>query len=201
MSQSTAIFNQSSANPELQSTLDSSPLYNSIQDEVAAEQEKQAVKWKYFYCLNDVIIGGQSKPFFLTIEQGTDFKSCEVTGSAFYCATPGTTINGVTYNSNSAFPMPNGGGNLAWASRGLQVMITDTRSGRTLTNNFVPFESLFSPGYGLNYQNTLDLRYFLYRNSKFKFDIRNNDTAPSAMVAGTAHYFNITLHGYKILTP
>lgn len=174
-----------SSNIELQGAIDDTPMFQTIEQEVESERTRQALKFKYFYTLNDTIAGQTSRPYFITIEQGTDFKCCQVTGSAYYYSATVPT----------SFPVPNSAGNAMFAARGLQVMVTDTRSGRSLTSNFVPFECLFAPGYGLTFQTPLDLKYFLYRNSKLRFDIRNTDNS------STTHQFSIVLQGYKILTP
>lgn len=172
-------------NPELAQMISADPVFSSIAAEVAHERKVQAQRWNYTYTLSDQIVGQQTLPFIITIEQGTDFKSCFLTGSAF------------SYDAVNAstFPIPNSAGVTAWAGRGLAVRITDTRAGRELTSGFVPFETIFTPGYGINFQKPYPFRYFFYRNTKLRFDIRNADNALRT------HAFTIELNGYKILTP
>ena len=173
------------SNPEMANAIAGNPVFTSLAQELAHEREVQAMKWNYTYTLSGDITGGQTLPFHVTIEQGTDFKSMYLTASAF------------SYSDahDTAFPIPNSGASVDWAGRGLAVMITDTRSGRTLTSNFVAFELLATPGYGLNFQAPYPFRYLWYRNSKIKFDIRCRDKT------NRTHYFEIALNGYKIMTP
>lgn len=176
-----------SSNPEMEAAFAKSPVFSSIQTEINHEREVQKQKYPYIYVLNDSIVGQTTSPFPLTIEQGTDFKCLFMTGSAFsYDADVADATN---------FPIPNSLGVTAWAGRGLSADITDTRSGRKLTSGFVPFELLFSPGYGLNFQDPIPFKYFFNRNSKVLFDIRNRD------VAARTHEFSIALIGFKIETP
>jgi len=176
---------QFSDSPELANQVASNPVFSSIAAEVEHERTVQAQRWNYTYVISDTLAGQVAAPFTMTIEQGTDFKCCFLTASAFsYSAGAATT-----------FPIPNSAGSTAWAGRGLSLRITDTRSGRDLTSGFVPFELIGTPGYGLNFQQPFPFRYFFYRNSKIRFDIRNADAA------ARTHYFAIALNGYKILTP
>lgn len=172
--------------PELAASISANPVFSALEDEVKHEREVQKMKWWYTYTLNDEIAGQTSKPFTITIEQGTDFKCCYMVASAF------------SYDGSnaSAFPIPNGGGLAWWAGRGLTLRITDTRSGRELTSGDCPFELFATPGYGLSFVKPFPFRYMFLRNSKIRFDIRNNDLAAHA-----SHKFSIALHGYKYLTP
>jgi hypothetical protein len=177
--------------PELAASIAANPVFAALEDEVKHERTIQAMKWWYTYTLNDTILGQTSKPFTITIEQGTDFKCMWMTASAF------------GYDAGeigSAFPIPNSSGNDDWAGRGLTVRITDTRSGRELTSGDCPFELFATPGYGTAFVKPFPFRYFFLRNSKVRFDIRNNDNAAFAASTG-GHRFSIALHGYKYLTP
>lgn len=174
-------------NPEMAQQIEDSPTFSAIAAEVAHQREVQAQKYFYVYTLNDEIVGQTTAPFNIQIEQGTDFWCQWITASAFsYDADEG---------DETTFPIPNSIGALSWAGRGLSLEITDTRSARKLTSGYVPFELLGTPGYGLNFQNPYPLRYFFYRNTKIRFDVRNRDNE------NRTHEFSIALAGYKILTP
>jgi hypothetical protein len=181
--------------PDLASAISANPTFAALQQEVEHERTCQSMKWWYTYTLADQIDGQTSKPFIMTIEQGTDFKCCYMTASVFsYSGTIPT-----------SFPIPNSGGLEWWAGRGLTVRITDTRAGRDLTSGDVPFELFATPGWGLSFIKPFPLHYFFLRNSKIRFDIRNMDNAARKKDPnGTYDYsqnFSIALHGYKYLTP
>jgi hypothetical protein len=173
--------------PELAASIAANPVFSALADEVTHERNVQAMRWWYTYTLNDSIAGQTSKPFTITIEQGTDFKCMMMVASAFsYDAAGG---------HESSFPIPNASGNTDWSGRGLTMRITDTRSGRELTSGDCPFELFASPGYGLSFVKPFPFRYMFLRNSKIRFDIRSNDNALRTQ------QFSIALHGYKYLTP
>lgn len=181
--------------PELAAYINADSTFSAIEQEAMHERKVQAMKWWYTYTLVDVINGQESKPFTITIEQGTDFKCCYLTASVFsYDA---------QQDHETSFPIPNSGNSLAWAGRGLTVRITDTRAGRDLTSGDVPFELFATPGYGLSFIKPFPFHYFFLRNSKIRFDIRNNDNANRKDTDdySGAHKFSIALHGYKYLTP
>lgn len=182
--------------PELAARISADPTFSALEQEVAHERKTQAMKWWYTYVLTDVIDGQTSKPFIMTIEQGTDFKCCYMTASVF------------SYDASVAtsFPIPNSGSSTRWAGRGLTMRITDTRAGRDLTSGDVPFELFATPGYGLSFVKPFPFHYFFLRNSKIRFDIRNLDNANRYYNESTGtdyggQHFNIALHGYKYLTP
>lgn len=172
-------------NPELAQEISQNQAFRNIANEVQFERERQAISWQYAYSLSGNITGQQTQIFNITIEQGTDFQSKWLTASFF------------SYHAENAtdFPIPNSLGVTAWAGRGLSIKITDTTSGRELTSGFIAAELLGTPGYGLNFQNPYPWRYFFYRNTKIRFDIRNRDNS------NRVHYFEFALTGYKILTP
>lgn len=172
-------------NPEMAQQIEDSAVFSAIAAEVDHQRNVQAQKWWYVYTLNEEIAGQQTLPFNIQIEQGTDFWCQWITASMF------------SYDAvnDTNFPIPNSLAVTSWAGRGLSVAITDTRSARTLTSGYVPFELLGTPGYGLNFQNPYPLRYFFYRNTKIRFDIRNRDNK------NRTHEFSIALAGYKVLTP
>ena len=172
-------------NVQMADTIDRKPIFKSIANEVQHEREVQAMRYFYAYSVSGSVQGQTTAPFNITIEQGSDFSCKMLTASAF------------SYDDAnvSDFPIPNSLGATAWAGRGLSVKVTDTRAGRELTSGFVPFELLGTPGYGLNFQNPFPLRYFFYRNSKIRFDVRNRDNTDRT------HDFEICVSGFKILTP
>ena len=175
----------STSNPEMASEIDRNPTFSAIADNVRHERDAQAMRFWYSYNLQGTVVGQQTTTFDITIEQGSDFKSVWLTGSCFsYDA-----VNA------SSFPVPNALGLTAWAGDGLSCQITDSRSGRQLTSGFIPLKDLLTPGYGLNFQQPYPFKYFFYRNSKIRFDIRNRDAATRS------HTFDIVLNGYKVLTP
>jgi hypothetical protein len=178
--------------PELAARIAADPTFAAIAEEVKHERKVQAMKWWYTYVLNDTLDGQINKPYSITIEQGTDFKCCYLTASAFsYDAT-----------NPSSFPIPNSGGLNHWAGRGLTIRITDTRTGRDLTSGDVPFELFATPGYGLMFTKPFPFHYFFMRNSKVRFDIKNLDNAARKTANGSysCQSFSIALHGYKYLT-
>lgn len=182
--------------PELAARITSDATFSALEQEVAHERKTQAMKWWYTYVLTEQIDGQGSKPFTLTIEQGTDFKCCYMAISAF------------SYSDTvpSSFPIPNSANSARWAGRGLTIRMTDTRAGRELTSGDVPLELFGTPGYGLSFVKPFPFHYFFLRNSKIRFDVRNLDNAARYYdeangVDYGAHKFNIALHGYKYLTP
>lgn len=179
--------------PELAAVISADPTFAALEQEVMHDRKMQTMRSWYTYVLSDSIDGQASKPFILTIEQGTDFKCMYLTASAFsYDPTGG---------QETSFPIPNSGGFAYWAGRGLTVRITDTRAGRDLTSGDLPFELISTPGYGLSFITPFPFKYFFMRNSKIRFDIRNLDNVNRSAANGGAHQFSIALHGYKILTP
>lgn len=171
--------------PELAAAISGDPTFSALDAEVQHERKCQAMKWWYTYVLTDSILGQATAPYIMTIEQGTDFRCCYMTASAF------------SYDAQNAssYPWPNSAASTAWAARGLTMQITDTRAGRSLTSGQVPFELFATPGYGVSFIKPFPLHYWFQRNSKIRFDVRNNDASTRT------HYFNIALHGYKYLTP
>lgn len=172
-------------NPEMANAINQSPTFMSIQDQMLHERNAQAMRYDYVYHLSATVTGQQTQAFDITIEQGTDFKSIWLTGHCF------------SYDAVNAtdFPIPNSLGATSWAGDGLSIQITDTRSGRQLTSGFVPAKELLTPGYGLNFQQPYPMKYYWYRNSKIRFDIRNRDNNTRS------HTIDIALKGYKILSP
>ncbi len=172
-------------NPEMAQRISDRPVFDAVAKEVEHDRELTAMKYNYTYTLSDSIDGQETLPFFITIEQGTDFSCKWILGSAYSYDT----------ENDTDFPIPNSLGATAWAGRGLSLQITDTRSGRNLTSGFVTLETILTPGYGLNFQQPYPFRYHFYRNTKIRFDIRNRDNADRT------HNFEIMLNGFKVVTP
>lgn len=187
MDRSTMPNGMTDTNPVMAQQISENAVFASIANELQHQRIIQAQKWNYTYILNDNIDGQVTSPFYITIEQGTDFLSHWITASAY------------SYEDDqgdaTSFPIPNSLGVTNWAGRGLSVQITDMRSGRELTSGFVPFELLGTPGYGMNFQHPYPFKYLFQRNSKIRFDVRNRDNA------NRNHEFSISLNGFKVLTP
>lgn len=179
------VGNLASQNPVMAEMISDRPVFDAVAKEVEHDRELTAIRYNYTYTLSDSIVGQATLPFFITIEQGTDFSCKWMLGSAF------------SYDSqeDTDFPIPNSLGATSWAGRGLSVQITDTRSGRNLTSGFVTWETIMTPGYGMNFQQPYPFRYHFYRNTKIRFDIRNRDNA------NRTHDFEIMLNGFKVVTP
>lgn len=173
------------SNVEMADAIDDSPVFQSIDQQLQHEREAQAMRHWFVYPLNGEVVGQQTLPFTIQIENGSDFKCMWITGSCF-------SYSGA---QASTFPVPNSIGATAWAGRGLSTMITDTRSGRQLTSDFVGLETLLTPGYGMTMVDPMPFRYFFWRNSKIRFDIRNRDNA------NRTHQFSLNLVGIKIYSP
>lgn len=174
-------------NPQMARNISVNQTFDTVAQQLQHEREIQAMKYDFVYTVSGEVTGQQTRPFNLTIEQGTDFKCLWLTASAF-------SFEG-DQGDDTDFPIPNSGGFLYWAGRGLSIQVTDTRSGRQLTSGFVPLELIGTPGYGMNFQNPYPLRYLFYRNTKIRFDVRNRDNSDRS------HQFEIALKGFKVLTP
>lgn len=172
-------------NPEMAREIDESPVFSALAQEVIHDREVSAMRHYFEYHLSGQVTGQQTLPFTLLIEQGADYKCYGITGAC----------QSYDHVNPSSFPIPNSLGVTDWAGDGLSCMITDTRSGRQLTSGEVPLRCLLTPGYGHVMLQPTPLRYFFYRNSKVRFDIRNRDNALRV------HTFDIVLHGYKVYTP
>lgn len=167
-------------------------------------REQQLTKWSFMYTLNVVVRNGETFPAVLSIEEDAEFMAVSITGSAYGpCDEQGVKL----LDENTNFPLagtsvPSGAGIPAIADRGLSIRITDQGAGRTLTNGFIPVETLLSPGYGLARAVPQPLRYYLLRNSQLQFDIRNRDTAVSNGEGVTCHhYLSLCIYGFKYQVP
>lgn len=167
---------------------------NVIAMEATQFRQKQLSRYAYLYTLNVVVANNTTFPAVLPIEQDADFLITSITGSAYGPCD----INGVrSLNASTDFPLagtasPSGATLPAVADRGLMIQITDTGAGRTLTNGFIPVECLLSPGYGVARSIPQPFEYFVLRNSKLAFDIRNRDTQ-----SGLYHSVSISIYGFK----
>lgn len=162
-------------------------VYKSIQQEQMGKRLNQKYKYNYTYQVEAVVANGTTTPVFLTITQDADFMIEKITGSAF----GPTDSNGTPQIADATdFDMP--GTTAGFAGRGLSMQITDTGAARDLTNGFIPVECLLTPGYGIELYLPYTLRYFVRRNSRLRFDFRNQDTA-----AELFHQITVVLNGFK----
>lgn len=143
--------------------------------QIALEQinnrQVQKYKYHYFYSISAIIAANTTTPFTLAIEQDADFVIEKWTGS---CYGP-VDANGIQVPAGATdFPQP--GTTTGFAGRGLLVKLTDTGSGKDLSDGFIPLECLLSPGYGVNTFAPYPAKYFARRNSKIRFDFKNKDT-------------------------
>jgi hypothetical protein len=173
-------------NPEMAKAIQNNPTFKSILLDVINRREMQRMRYAYVYHATGEVAGQATLPFTIQVEQGTDFDAMYMLGSAYSYDT--------TYSTD--YPIPNSAGITAWAGRGLSVQITDSSTGNQLTSGFVPFECLFTPGYGQNFQHPLPFRYFALRNTKIRFDVRNRESNTSR-----THEFEIVMMGFKVATP
>lgn len=162
-------------------------MYENVSQEAAHFRQVQLGKYDYTYVLNISVANNTTLPAILTIEQDADFFIERVTGS---CYGP-TDVNGVRQLA-SATDFDMAGTTAGYADRGLMMKITDTGAGRELTNGFVPAELILSPGYSITLHQPYPFRYFALRNTKFRFDLRNRDTA-----ANLFHTISIAVNGFK----
>lgn len=161
---------------------------NPVQQEAAHFRAVQVNKYGFFYALNIPVANNTTLPAILTIDEDADFMCEKITGSAY----GPTDVNGVRQTA-SATIFPLAGTTLGYADRGLTVKVTDTGAGRVLTNGFVPLETILTPGYGVAMFTPFLFKYFVRRNSKLQFDLRNRDTT----AGGLYHFVSIVLQGNK----
>ena len=159
-----------------------------VQLEAAEFRRIQLTKYRFLYCLNVPVANNTTLPALLTIQEDADFKIEFITGNA-YGPTDQAGIRQLAINTD--FDLA--GTTAGYADRGLVTRITDTGAGRELTSGFVPVEAFLSPGYGIALNEPLPFKYFVRRNSSFRFDIRNRDTT----AGGYYHFLSIVLHGIK----
>jgi hypothetical protein len=147
----------------------------------------QISKYAFMYGINVPVANNTTLPALLTIEEDADFLVHSITGSAY----GPTDVNGARQSSTATI-FPLAGTAAGFADRGLMTKITDTGSGRVLTNGWVPLETILTPGYGLSLDTPYPFKYLIRRNSKIQFDLRNRDTT-----AAVFHFCSIVLNGTK----
>lgn len=162
-------------------------VYKSIAQEAAYRRLVQKFKYNYSYVVTGIIPVNSTVPIILTIEQDADFFIEKITGSVYG---PCALVTGIPGSGATDFDMP--GTAAGFAGRGLQVQITDSGAGRTLTNGFIPVETILTPGYDLGFFQPYRINYMARRNSKLRFDFRNRDTAADAN-----QQVDLTLNGCK----
>lgn len=160
---------------------------DTVQQEAAYFRKVQLNKYGFIYALNVPVANGTTLPAILTIEEDSDFLVEKFTGSAY----GPTDVNGIRQTA-AATDFPLAGTTVGWADRGVSVKITDSGAGRVLTNGLVPLETLLTPGYGVALFTPFNFKYYIRRNSKIQFDLRNRDSQGSNF-----HFVSIVLHGYK----
>lgn len=83
----------------------------------------------------------------------------------------------------------------------LTARFQDPQAGATLRNDFIPVETLLSPGYGFSFYKPYPFEYFLPRNQKMLFQFRNRDRVRTPNGASDSDYFHritICLIGRRI---
>jgi len=167
----------------------SQAVFKSIQQEQQHKRLHQKYKYNYTYQVDGIVNASTTLAVFLTITQDADFMLEKLTGSVL----GPVDANGVPQTAGATdFPMP--GTTTGFAGRGLSVQITDTGAARDITNGFLPLETILSPGYGVQMYLPYPIRYFARRNSRLRFDFRNQDTQARQSVT-------IALNGYKYQMP
>jgi len=165
----------------------SQKVYQSMVQEAAYRRAVQKYKYNYSYTVTGIIPVNTTVPVILAIEQDADFYLEKITGSVYG---PCALVTGIPGGGATDYDMP--GTAAGFAGRGLSFQITDTGSGRELTNGFVPAETILTPGYALGFFQPYRLKYMIKRNSRIRFDFRNRDTQANAN-----QQVDITLNGYK----
>jgi len=161
--------------------------YQSIVQEAAYRRAVQLYKYFYTYTVTAIVPPNATVPVILSIEQDADFFIEKITGA---CYGPCTAAGIVTPAVATDFDMP--GTAIGFAGRGISIQLTDTGAGRELTNGFIPAELFLTPGYMNGFFQPYRVQWFVRRNSKLRFDIRNRDTQ-----AGANQQVDIALSGYK----
>lgn len=87
--------------------------------------------------------------------------------------------------------------NIDLAARGIQMKITDTGSGRQLTDNFIPVELFATPGYGNFIREAFPFRYAFRKDAKLEINLICNDIAVLDGAVDAYHAFSIALIGKK----
>lgn len=178
-------------NVQLERAYNNNPTFQAIEQELQHKRQMQKAKWRFIVPIDGEVTGQATTPFNVTLQAPTYFVSDRITGSAF-------SFDGA---NASDFPMPNslddGTNNPRqdWQARGLSIKITDTSSSRVLTQDFVSFELLCSPGFGVDAAAGMPFPYVWRPDSKIQIDVRNSD------VSTRTCKFWIAIHGFKYLVP
>lgn len=163
-----------------------------IVHELSKAREEQKVKWAYSYSVTANVQNGSTQPVTIAIGADAAFQCVHITGKAF-----GPVDSAGVWQNNagprSDFPVF---GDTRFAQSGLSFLLTDQGSGAQLFNDYVPVETILTPGYGLNFNQPFQWRYLFRPSAIVRFDVRNRDTNNS----GTQyHTITITMHGYKYM--
>lgn len=161
--------------------------FASVVKNLQHERETQKYKYNYTYTVSDVIPNGQVKAVFITIQDDADFVPQRITLSA-YGPTNSTGVRQV----NAATDFPLAGTTTGFSDRGLQVKITDSGSGRELTNGYVNVELFGAPGYGVQMHLPFPYNTTFVARSQIRFEFKNRDS-----VSGFYHAVSISMNGNK----
>ena len=161
---------------------------DTVQNEAAYFRRVQVNKYGFLYALNVPVANNGTLAAVLTIEEDADFLVEKFTGSAY----GPTDVNGIRQLA-SATDFDLAGTAAGYADRGLTVKMTDSGSGRVLSNGYVPVETILTPGYGISLFTPFNFKYWIRKSSKILFDFRNRDTT----AGGLYHFCSLVLHGYK----
>lgn len=165
--------------------------FASVVKNLNMERETQKFKYNYTYTVSDAIPNNDIKPVFLTIQDDADFVPHRLTISAY-----GPTDQYGVRLVSAPTDFPLAGTSVGFADRGLQVKITDTGSGRDLTNGFVSLELFGSPGYGVQMHVPFPYNTTFVARSQIRFEFSNRDTASQGDVS-LYHFVSIALNGFK----
>lgn len=167
------------------------PAFASVVKNLQMERETQKYKYNFTYTVSDAIPNSETKPVFLTIEDDADFVPQRLTISSYG---PTNEYGVRQVNANTDFPLA--GLSVGYADRGLQVKITDSGSGRDLTNGYVNVELFGAPGYGVQMHQPFPYNTTFVARSQIRFEFKNRDNAVSD--GGTLYHFvSIAFNGWK----
>lgn len=155
----------------------------------------QIVRYNYTYPINVTVPNNGNRLATIIVDQDADFFAKQLTGKVI----GPTDSNGARLvNQPTNFPMP--GTLMGWADSGVQVKIFDGGSGYDLTDGFVNVETIFTPGYGVQFHIPFAWPYYIRRNSKLNWEFANRDASVGiAPIAGATlyHFVGVALNGYK----
>lgn len=166
--------------------------YSLIQKEQQYLRDAQIARYQFSYPLNVVIPNNKQRQGNITIDTDADFLAEEITGKLL----GPTDVDGVQLPAEPT-DFPAQGTLLGWAQSGLQVEIKDGGSGYELTDGYVNCETIYTPGYGVQFHIPLKWSYYLRRNSKLVFSYTNRDEATPIVASALFHFASLTIHGKK----